>query len=138
MKFLEWAPLITISALTGQRVEKILPLVARADEARVRRIPTAQLNDFFERAIAQPRGGSAPAPAKGGMSRLKVQYLTQASVRPPTFVLFTSGGKPGLHFSYERYVLNRLREEFDFFATPLRIVEKHKRFSRKGAKSQRG
>src|SRR5215217_358637 len=137
MKFLEWAPVITISALTGQRVEKILPLVIKADEARNRRIPTAQLNDFFEKAIAQPRGGTAPSPAKGGMSRLRVQYLTQAGIRPPTFVVFTSGGKPGLHFSYERYLLNRLREEFDFFASPLRIVEKHKKFSRKGAKTQR-
>ena len=131
MKFLEWAPVITISALTGQRVEKILPLVLRADEARNRRIPTSQLNDFFERAIAQPRGGTAPAPARGGMSRLKVQYLTQVGVRPPTFVVFPSGGKPGLHFSYERYLLNRLREEFDFFASPLRIVEKHKKKIRK-------
>jgi GTP-binding protein len=135
MKFLEWAPVITISALTGQRVDRILPLVLRADEARARRIPTSRLNDFFERAIAQPRGGTAPSPARGGMSRLKVQYLTQAGVRPPTFVVFTSGGKPGLHFSYERYLLNRLREEFDFFAAPLRIVEKHKKFSRKGAKT---
>ena len=131
MKFLEWAPVITISALTGQRVEKILPLVIKADEARNRRIPTAQLNDFFERAIAQPRGGTAPSPARGGMSRLRVQYLTQVGIRPPTFVVFTSGGKPGLHFSYERYLVNRLREEFDFFAAPLRIVEKHK--SRKKA-----
>jgi len=127
MKFLEWAPVITMSALTGQRLERILPLVLKADEARNRRIPTAQLNDFFERAVAQPRGGTAPSPAKGGMSRLKVQYLTQVGLRPPTFVVFTSGGKPGLHFSYERYLMNRLREEFDFFATPLRIIEKHKR-----------
>lgn len=127
MKFLEWAPVVTISALTGQRVDRILPLVLKADEARNRRIPTAQLNAFFEKAISQPRGGSAPSPAKGGLSRLRVQYLTQAGVRPPTFVVFTSGGKPGLHFSYERYLLNRLREEFDFFATPLRIVEKHKK-----------
>ncbi len=127
MKFLEWAPVITMSALTGQRVERILSLVMRADEARNRRIPTSQLNDFFERAIAQPRGGTAPSPGKSGFSRLKVQYLTQVGIRPPTFVVFTSGGKPGLHFSYERYLLNRLREEFDFFATPLRIVEKHKR-----------
>src|SRR5688572_13555394 len=127
MKFLDWAPVITISALTGQRVEKILPVVMRADEARNRRIPTSQLNDFFEKAVAQPRGGTAPSPAKGGFSRLRVQYLTQAGIRPPTFVVFTSGGKPGLHFSYERYLLNRLREEFDFFATPLRIVEKHKK-----------
>jgi len=130
MKFLEWAPVITISALTGQRVEKILPLVLRADEARSRRIPTSQLNDFFEKAVAQPRGGTAPAPARGGVSRLRVQYLTQAGIRPPTFVVFTSGGKPGLHFSYERYLLNRLREEFDFFASPLRIVEKHKKSKR--------
>jgi len=127
MKFLEWAPVITISALNGQRVDKILPLVHKANEARHRRIPTAQLNDFFEKAIAQPRGGVAPAPAKGGVSRLRVQYLTQVGLRPPTFVVFTAGGKPGLHFSYERYLLNRLREEFDFFATPLRIIEKHKR-----------
>lgn len=127
MKFLEWAPVITISALTGQRAEKILPLVVRAGEARNRRVPTSQLNDFFERAIAQPRGGTAPTPGRSGFSRLKVQYLTQVGIRPPTFVVFTSGGKPGLHFSYERYLLNRLREEFDFFATPLRIVEKHKK-----------
>lgn len=127
MKFLDWAPVITISALTGQRVERILPLVLKADEARNRRISTSQLNDFFERAIAQPRGGTAPSPGKSGYSRLKIQYLTQVGIRPPTFVLFTSGGKPGLHFSYERYLLNRLREEFDFFATPLRIVEKHKK-----------
>lgn len=126
MKFLDWAPVITMSALTGQRVEKILSLVLRADEARNRRIPTAQLNAFFERAIAQPRGGGTPAPAKGGMSRLHVQYLTQAGLRPPTFVVFTAGGKAGLHFSYERHLQNRLREEFDFFATPLRIVERHK------------
>ena len=131
MKFLDWAPVITISALTGQRVEKILSVVTKADEARNRRIPTSQLNDFFEKAVAQPRGGSAPSPAKGGMSRLHVQYLTQAGIRPPTFVVFTSGGKPGLHFSYERYLLNRLREEFDFFATPLRIVEKHKKKTRR-------
>jgi GTP-binding protein len=127
MKFLEWAPVLTISALTGQRVDKILPLVLKADEARNRRIPTAQLNAFFEKAIAQPRGGGTPAPAKGGMSRLHVQYLTQASVRPPTFVVFTAGGKAGLHFSYVRHLQNRLRDEFDFFATPLRIIEKHKK-----------
>jgi GTP-binding protein len=127
MKFLDWAPVITISALKGQRVERILPLAIRANEARNRRIPTGALNAFFDQAIAQPRGGSAPAPVKGGVSRLHVQYITQVGVRPPTFVVFTAGGgKSGLHFSYERYVHNRLREEFDFFATPLRIIERHK------------
>ena len=132
MKFLDWAPIVMISALTGQRVDRILPLAIRANEARNRRIPTSQLNTFFERAIAQPRGGATPAPVRGGVSRLHVQYLTQVGVRPPTFVVFTAGGKPGLHFSYERHLQNRLREEFDFFATPLRIVERHKkRASRK-------
>src|SRR5947209_4536654 len=127
MKFLDWAPVVMISALTGQRVERILPLAVRANEARNRRIPTSQLNSFFERAVAQPRGGGAPAPVKGGVSRLHVQYMTQVAVRPPTFVLFTAGGRPGLHFSYERYLQNRLREEFDFFATPLRIIERHRK-----------
>ena len=127
MKFLDWAPVVTISALTGQRVEKILSLALRANEARNRRIPTSQLNAFFERAIAQPRGSIAPAPVKGGVSRLHVQYLTQVGIRPPTFVVFTAGGRPGLHFSYERHLQNRLREEFDFFGTPLRIIERHKK-----------
>jgi len=126
MKFLDFAPVIMVSAVTGQRVEKLLPLAIRANEARNRRVTTSQLNAFFEDAVSQPRGGSAPAPVKGGVSRLHVQYMTQASVRPPTFVVFTSGGKGGLHFSYLRYLQNRLREQFDFFATPLRIVEKHK------------
>jgi GTPase len=127
MKFLEWAPVITISALTGQRVDKILPLANRANKARNLRIATSRLNEFFKRAIEQPRGGVTAAPVKGGVSRLHVQYLAQVGVRPPTFVVFTAGGKPGLHFSYERHLQNRLREEFDFFATPLRIIERHKK-----------
>ena len=126
MKFLDWAPIVTISALTGQRVAKILPLVAQAYAARNLRIQTSRLNRFFEDSIAQPKGGSAPAPVKGGFSRLKVQFLTQAGMRPTLFILFTSGGKAGLHFSYLRYIENQLREEFVFFATPLRLVERHK------------
>ncbi|HMU34455.1 MAG TPA: ribosome biogenesis GTPase Der [Pyrinomonadaceae bacterium] len=132
MKFLDWAPMVAISALTGQRVTKILPLAIRAHEARDRRIQTSRLNRFFEDAITQPKGGTAPAPVKGGFSRLKVQFLTQAGIRPPLFILFTSGGKAGLHFSYLRYVENRLREEFDFFATPIRLVERHKTKGKKG------
>lgn len=126
MKFLDWAPVVTISALTGQRVTKILPLVAKAYDARNLRVPTARLNSFFEASISQPKGGSAPAPVKGGFSRLKVQFLTQAGIRPPLFILFTSGGKGGLHFSYLRYIENRLREEFEVFATPIKLVERHK------------
>jgi GTP-binding protein len=126
MKFLDWAPIVTISALTGQRVTKILPLVAQAYQARNLRVQTSKLNRFFEDSISQPKGGAAPAPVKGGFSRLKVQFITQAGIRPPLFILFTSGGKAGLHFSYLRYIENRLREEFDFFATPIRLVERHK------------
>jgi len=127
VKFLEWAPMVTISALTGQRVTNILPLVVQANEARNTRVPTSQLNKFFEESISQPKGGTAPAPVKGGVSRLKVQYLTQGGMRPPLFVLFTSGGtKAGLHFSYLRYIENRLRDAFGFFATPIRLKEKHK------------
>lgn len=127
MKFLDWAPMVTISALTGQRVQNILPLVVRANEARNVKIQTSRLNRFFEDSISQPRGGSAPAPVKGGISRLKVQFLTQGGTRPPTFILFTAGGGKGeLHFSYLRYIENRLREAFDFFATPIRLKERHK------------
>jgi GTPase len=132
MKFLDWAPMVTISALTGQRVQNILPLVVRANEARNLRIQTSKLNRFFEDNVSQPKGGTAPAPVKGGFSRLKVQFLTQGGLRPPLFILFTSGGsQAGLHFSYLRYIENRLREEFDFFATPIRLKEKHKTKNKK-------
>jgi GTP-binding protein len=130
MKFLEWAPVMTVSALKGQRVERLLPLALRANEARNRRVPTSQLNAFYERVMASGRAPTTPAPVKGGQSRLHVKYLTQTGVRPPAFVVFTAGGRPGLHFSFERFLQNRLREEFDFFATPLRIIERHKKGSR--------
>ncbi len=135
MKFLDWAPIVTISALSGQRVAKILPLVAQAHAARNLRIQTSRLNRFFEESISQPKGGNAPAPVKGGVSRLKVQFLTQAGIRPPLFILFTSGGnKAGLHFSYLRYIENQLRKEFEFFGTPIRLVERHKMGPKRGAK----
>lgn len=143
MKFLSWAPVVTISALKGQRVNKLLPLAVRADKARRVRISTSRLNEFFQREIRE-RSGILPAKTHGN-SRLHVQYITQIGVRPPTIVVFTSGGKAGLHFSFLRHLENRLREEFDFFASPIRIVERHKTkgrrrqesTSRKGAKPQR-
>ena len=125
MKFLDWSPMVTISALTGQRVTNILPLVVKANEARNLRVPTSKLNKFFEDNISQPKGGATPS-GKGGLSHIKIQYITQGGLRPPLFILFTSGGKAGLHFSYLRYIENRLREQFDFFATPIRLKERHK------------
>lgn len=82
------------------------------------RITTGQLNQFFHEHLDQPRATIS------ARSRLKVLYLTQAGIRPPTFVVFTSGTRAKLHFSYERYLINRLRESFDFFATPIRIKQK--------------
>lgn len=117
MKFLDYAPIITISALSGQRLTRLPELIAKANAARNLRIPTGQLNQFYEQYLEQPRGlSSAKRP-------LKVKYITQAGIRPPTFVLFTNSPKP-LHFSYERYLINRLRGSFDFFATPIRIKQK--------------
>ena len=124
MKFLSWGPIVTISALAGQRVQKLLPLAVRAHKARNLRIPTSRLNQFFDEEVRR-KSGIVPAKSHRG-SRLHVQYITQTGVRPPTFIVFTAGGKAGLHFSFLRHLENRLREEFDFFATPIRIVERHK------------
>lgn len=124
MKFLSWGTVVTVSALSGQRIQNLLSLAIRANKARSLRIPTSRLNEFFEREIRQKTGVILAKTYKG--SRLHVQYITQIGVRPPTFVVFTAGGKAGLHFSFLRHLENRLREEFDFFATPIRIVERHK------------
>ncbi len=129
MKFLSWASVVTISALSGQRVQKLLPLAMKVNEARNVRVPTSRLNEFFEREIRQRSGITAAKTYKD--SRLHVQYITQISVRPPAFVIFTAGGKAGLHFSFLRHLENRLRDEFGFFATPIRIIERHKSKGRK-------
>ena len=124
MKFLSWGEVVTTSALSGQRVHKLLTLAARANKTRRLRVPTSRLNEFFEREV-RLRSGITPAKTYKG-SRLHVQYITQIAVAPPTFVIFTSGGKAGLHFSFLRHLENRLRAEFDFFATPIRIIERRK------------
>jgi GTP-binding protein len=123
MKFADYAPIVFISAKTGLRVTKLLDIARRAYEARNKRIPTSELNRFFERHLEQPR---ATTRAK---YPVRVLYITQAGVAPPTFILFTSSRSPKakLHFSYERYLENRLREEFEFFATPIRIKQRRKK-----------
>lgn len=121
MKFLDYAPIIFLSAKSGQRVNKLHELIAKANEARSLRIGTGQLNQFYRDFLDQPK-------ASTGKTRLKVFYLTQAGVRPPTFVVFTNarnGAK--LHFSYDRYLINRLRETFEFYATPIRIQQRGRR-----------
>jgi GTP-binding protein len=121
MKFLDYAPIVFVSALTGQRVMKLPALIAQANRARNLRIPTGELNQFFHEHLEQPKATIS------ARSKLKVLYLTQAGMRPPTFVLFTTGTKTRIHFSYERYLINRLRESFDFFATPIRIKQRNKK-----------
>ena len=114
LKFLPYAPILFISAETGQRASKIMPLVAEVHEARNRRIPTSQLNKLMREAVIKH-----PPPQKGGV-RLKFLYATQAETVPPTFVFFVN--KPDLvHFSYQRYLENQIREFEPFTGTPIRL-----------------
>ena len=123
MKFADYAPIVFVSAKSGLRVTKLLELARHAHQERNKRVSTSELNRFFERNLEQPR---ATTPSK---HPLRILYLTQAGTSPPTFVVFTSSRSPKakLHFSYERYLINRLREEFGFFGAPIRIKQRKKR-----------
>lgn len=113
-KFIPYAPILFISAVTGQRVGKIMSLVNDVQEARHKRIPTAQLNRLMREAIMKH-----PPPQKGGL-RTKFFYATQAETVPPTFVFFVN--KPDwVHFSYRRYLENQIREFEPFTGTPIRL-----------------
>jgi len=114
LRFLDYVPVLFVSALTGQRVEQVLPTALRVQEERLVRIPTAELNRILQEAVAR----HAP-PSKAG-KRLKFYYATQAAVDPPTFVFFVNDPRL-VHFSYERYLENRLREQYGFLGTPLRL-----------------
>lgn len=115
LNFVPYAPLLFISAETGQRVGKILPQALQVNEARYRRVPTSDLNKFTRDAVA-----AHPPPSKGG-KRVKFFYTTQPGVVPPTFVFFVN--KPEwVHFGYRRYLENRLRESYDFAGTPIRFT----------------
>ena len=115
MAFLPFVPILFISALTGQRVHKILPMINDIYDSRFIRIPTAEMNRMMRNAI-----GRHPPPQKGG-SGIRFLYATQADVDPPTFVFFVN--KPEwIHFSYRRYLENQIREEFPFTGTPIRLL----------------
>jgi GTP-binding protein len=115
LRFLDYVPVLFISALTGQRVHKIVPTALAVQEARFRRISTGDLNRLVQNALAR----HAP-PSKRG-KRLKIYYVSQPGVDPPTFVFHVND--PDLvHFSYERYLENRLREAYEFPGTPLRLI----------------
>lgn len=115
LSFLSYAPLLFISAETGQRVNKILGAVLEVQEARHHRLSTAELNDLMRDILAHH-----PPPTKGG-TQLKFYYATQVAVAPPTFVFFVN--RPEMvHFGYERYIENRLRERYPFSGTPVRLI----------------
>lgn len=126
LNFMPYVPLIFISAQSGQRVHKILEKVIEVNEARYERIPTGLLNKFMREATAKH-----PPPSKGG-KRVKFFYATQPGVAPPTFVFFVN--KPDwVNFGYQRFLENRLREQFPFPGTPIRLIFRARSEDRFGA-----
>jgi len=117
-KFLDYAPIIFVSAQTGERTEKLFDLIDRVADARRRRISTGELNRWLE-GVDLDRGTSPAA------RRVKIYYVTQAAASPPTFILFTNQSKR-LHFSYERFLENQLRKTFDFLGAPIRFLQRLK------------
>jgi GTP-binding protein len=113
LKFLNYAPIVFISAQSGKGTEKIFPLLEEVATERRKRVSTSQMNRFIEKVDFE----RASVPMK---SRVKILYMTQASVAPPTFVLFTNRAVK-LHFSYQRFLENQIREAFGFVGTPIWI-----------------
>jgi GTP-binding protein len=116
-KFASYAPILYTSAKTKQGVEKIMPQVSQVNRERLKRLPTAAVNDVIHQAAAVHN-----RPTSHG-KQLKIFYATQAEANPPTFVFFTNDAKL-IHFSYRRFLENRLREAFGFTGTPLRLIFK--------------
>ena len=114
LKFLDYAPILYISAKTGQRCDRVIDAVRKVFANTSRRITTGVLNDALHDAMAV-----TPPPSENGR-RLRIYYGTQQGVRPPTFILFVND-KDLMHFSYERYLENHFRKTFDFSGTPIRI-----------------
>lgn len=119
LRFMPYFKAVYSSALTGQRVGKVLEAVGEVYASSMRRISTGLLNDVMQQAII----ANEPPPKGGG--RLKIYYMTQASVAPPTFVLFVNDGR-FMHTNYRRYLENYLRKAFDFSGTPIKIITKNK------------
>ncbi len=116
-KFASYAPILYTSAKTGQGVDKVMPEVLQVYAERQKRIPTAAVNSVIQQAVA------AHVRPKNRNKELKVFYVTQADVDPPTFVFFTNDAKM-VHFSYRRFLENRLRQAYGFTGTPLKLIFK--------------
>lgn len=119
LAYLSYAPIIFISAKTGQRVEKIFNLINEVANNNAFRISTSNLNELLAEAVAMVQ----PPTDKG--RRLKIFYMTQVGTKPPTFAVFVNS-KTLFHFSYERYLVNKLREEYGFKGTPIRMLVREK------------
>ena len=117
--YLTYAPIIFISAKTGQRVEKLFDLINKVAQNNAMRVSTAMLNQVINEAIAVVQ----PPTDKG--KRLKILYATQSSSKPPTFVIFVNS-KELFHFSYERYLVNQIRTNFALEGTPIRVITREK------------
>lgn len=114
-QFLDYAPIVFVSAKTKQRVNSLFPVINQVSENHAMRVTSSVLNEVVEDAVARN-----PAPTDKG-KRLRIYYATQVAIKPPTFVVFVN--EPELmHFSYERFLENRIRESFDFEGTPIRII----------------
>ncbi len=139
LNFMRWAPVVFISALTGQRARRVLDEAIEVQAARQERIPTAKLNEFLERAIET----NPPKGFRGRMARFS--FATQADAVPPTFVFFVND-PAAVHFTYQRYLENSLRERYPFRGTPVRMrfrprnpdAEERPSPSIKGAKGGKG
>lgn len=120
LKFLDYAPLLHVSAATGERTQKLLETIDQVAEARRYRVPTAELNKFLEAVTA------AHPPASPGRREVRILYAAQTGTEPPSFVIFTNVATK-FHFSYERFLVNRLRDAFGFIGTPLRLYVRKRR-----------
>jgi GTP-binding protein len=123
LKYLSYAPILFISALTGQRVPKILDMVDQVAEQMEKRILTSQLNKYLGQWVEHN------SPPLYRNRNVKLNYMTQVSAGPPTFVIYTNF-PDGIHFSYERYLINQMRETFGFEGVPIRLQFRKKRKER--------
>jgi GTP-binding protein len=114
MRFLDYAPILHISALTGERTTRVLETIDKVAAARRMRVPTPALNKFIEAVTA------ANPPVSPGSKHVRIMYAAQIGVAPPSFVFFTNVATT-FHFSYERFLINQLREKFGFHGSPIRI-----------------
>jgi GTPase len=114
LKFLDWAPVMHISAASGERTPRLLEMIDRVAESRRKRVSTGELNRFVAEVTAEH------PPASPGRREVRIMYAAQTAVGPPTFVFFTNVAT-SFHFSYERFLQNRLRDAFGFLGTPIRI-----------------